>query len=437
MEISEIDAMKIWLMNDQEARAFTDRYGMTALGGYRDGIIAVHPQVLSDEYARQYREDVRSGYASLGSDDPVLAFLGHEYGHHVSQLVGDNTQVWSAIRDIRGGVSRYGSQNGELIPELWCEYTTGDNPREAIVRVGAVIQAVTGEGRQSTMDIIKPGLLAIMDGDWMLRRTEEVVPADDPDDPEYTGGRGDDDDDSDEDEDQDDDEDEDDEPRTKKRKPAKKATKGQSDEDEDDEDEPEYTRAEYEKVRTRMRNADRAASEKEEENRRLRARIAKLEKGDKGKSKVDDDDDEPTVDLEAKAREERNATSLRAVRMENAFLKAAGNVKDRDGNTIEWEDPEDALAVAERLDLLDDVLDDDGTVDRRAMVRALRELAKRKPHLVKKPSKASGQDEDDDDEDEPVVRPTTRKVNGRRKGRGTGDTDRAALAKKFPALNRR
>lgn len=431
--------MKIWVMDAQEAKAFTDRYGATALGGYRDRMIAVHPQVLTAEYARQYREDVRSGFASLGSDDPVVAFLGHEYGHHVATLVGDDQRVWSAIHVTQAGdrVSRYGSKNGELIPEIWCEYATGDNPRPWIIELGSVIETVTGEDRDSTMDLIKPGLMAVTQGDWKLRRTE-TVPADDPEDPNYTGSGGDDDaddDDHSDDDDADDDEDDDEDETRRRRKPAKKATKGKSSDEDDDEET--YTAEEYDRVRTRMRNADRTAHQYKEENERLKARLAKLEKP--GKIDKKDDDDTPTVDHDAAEREAKREKALRETRIENAFLRAAGSVKDRIGNVIQWEDPEDALAVADKLGLLDDVLDEDGTVDRREMARALRTLAKRKPYLVVKPSKASGTDEDDDgDEDEePAARPTTRKVNGRRKGKGTGETDRAALAQKFPALNRR
>lgn len=291
------------------------------------------------------------------------------------------------------------------------------------------------------MKVTKPGLAAV-EAVWQLRRAED---SDDPNDPRFTGGGGDDDDTDDDDgddtddDDSDDDSDDDDDEDDTRRKPAKKATKGKKSTEDEDDDRP--TWEEYDKARQRMKAADRAKNEAnqklaeaERENQRLRAKLAKA-----GKGKADDDDEDerrPVEDVEAKAREERREEALRTTRIENAFLRVSGTVKNAAGDTIEWHDAEDALAVADKLGLLDDVLDEDGTVDRRAMARALRELAKRKPHLVNT-SKASGKDEEDEDDDEPEARPTTRKVNGRRKGSGTGSTDRAALAKRFPALNRR
>ena len=77
-------------------------------------------------------------------------------------------------------------------------------------------------------------------------------------------------------------------------------------------------------------------------------------------------------------------------------------------NTVDWADPTDAFALAERAGLFDEVVDDDGTVDERELRRSLRALAKSKPHLVKRveDNKASGRkstddkDEENDDTDE-------------------------------------
>jgi hypothetical protein len=256
---------------------------------------------------------------------------------------------------------------------------------------------------------------------------------DDPNDPDFIGG-GDDDDESDEDEDDDteDDEDEDDTKTKGKKKPVKKATKSKKDaddeeDDEDDEDKPVYTQYEFDRIKTRMRKADQRASGMEEENRRLKAEIQRLKAGDKSK----DDKTKSTVtdepdDHETREREAKRQRELAQTRLENAFLRSTVD--------IDWQDPEDALAVGERLGLFEDVLDEDGTVDRRAMARALRELAKRKPHLVK--PKVRDQDDEDDDDEEPAARRTAHKMNGKRKG-STATTNRKLLEEKYPALRRR
>jgi len=113
-------------------------------------------------------------------------------------------------------------------------------------------------------------------------------------------------------------------------------------------------------------------------------------------------------------------------------------------NTVPWIDPTDAFALAERAGLFDDIVDDDGTVDERELRRALKDLARRKPHLVRKledDPKARGrkskkdEDEEDEDDEEQGSRPSASKLNGKRKG-SSSTVDRAALAKRYPVLNR-
>lgn len=240
---------------------------------------------------------------------------------------------------------------------------------------------------------------------------------DDDSDTDPTPPDDDDDDDSDDDDSDDDDSEDDDEddPKDKKNKgKGKKKPKHAKDDDEDEDDEAVYTESEMKAVRDRMKAADRRSSD-------LEARLKKLE--NKGKKPEEIASDEKR---EADARAKRNADHARGLALENAFLKV---------NTVKWEDADDALAVAQRLGLLEDVQDDDGKVDRKALGRALKQLARRKPHLVKK---ARGHDEDDaDDKNDgqgPDETPPPR-MNGKRKGRKE-TTDRAELARTFPALNR-
>ena len=92
-------------------------------------------------------------------------------------------------------------------------------------------------------------------------------------------------------------------------------------------------------------------------------------------------------------------------------------------------DSDDALRLID-LDEID--VDEDGTVDARQLRRALRDLAKRKPHLVKK--KASGRDEDDDDDKST----SSSTMNGSRRGsKDPSKLDRATLAKRFPVIRGR
>lgn len=225
----------------------------------------------------------------------------------------------------------------------------------------------------------------------------------DPDDPDFTGEGG-------EDDDSDDDS-EDDEPKGKKR-PVKNKAKDADDEDEDDE-EPK-TRPERQAARYRV-----ALREEKARNADLAARLKALENKDKPADEV------AAAELtDAKDRAIQLAEKNKSMTLELAFFKS---------NTIDWIDPADALRLVD----LDDVdVDDSGTVDAKALRLALRDLAKRKPHLVKK-SKAEPDDTDDeDDEDEePRSRRSAPKMNGRRSGQGK-QPSRAELAKKFPVLNR-
>lgn len=248
--------------------------------------------------------------------------------------------------------------------------------------------------------------------------------SDDPDDPSFTGEGADD-----EDDDEDEEDDEEDEPKSKKR-PAKKTTKSKAkddedeDDDEDDEDDrptrPERQAARY---RTRLR-------QQEKENAELRDRLKALEDKDRKPDEV------ASRDLtEARETVDKLTSANRQLTAQLAFFTT---------NTIDWIDPADAFALAEREGLLDDVIDEDGTVDKRELRRGLRELAKRKKHLVKSDEspKARGRkttdqdDEDEEDDEEPRSRSSASSMNGSRRGKRGAAPSRDELAKKFPVLNR-
>lgn len=248
--------------------------------------------------------------------------------------------------------------------------------------------------------------------------------SDDPDDPEYT--RGDDDDEDDEDETEDDDtEDEEEDDKSKSRKSSKKSKSDEDDDADDDED-------------SRVRKASQQAKRYRLELRKVQAELTELKraKEDEGKKP----DEIVSRDLtEARSTITKLTDTNRELTAQIAFFRA---------NVVDWVDPSDAFTLALNSGILDDAVDEDGNVDARELRRGLRELAKRKPHLVKKiedDKKARGrrstkdEDEDEDDEDEEEEPRSTRRSastqNGRRKGSGS-TTNRAALAKRFPVLNK-
>jgi len=253
----------------------------------------------------------------------------------------------------------------------------------------------------------------------------------DPDDPHYTG-KGGEDDDSEDDEDEDDieedeDDDEEDDSKSKKRTAKKsKKTDDEEDEEDDDEEDSRIHRAseQAKKYRLRLR-----AKEKEFDD--LKARLQAIEDETKAPDEV-----AARQISELKTANQTLNEQVRVMTAQLAFFKS---------NTVTWIDPGDAFALAERSGLFDDLVDEDGTIDERELRRGLKELARRKPHLVKKDEgvkarsrKPKDDDEDDEQEEETGQRPATRSAapqNGRRKGQ-KNTTDRAALAKKFPVLNR-
>jgi hypothetical protein len=91
---------------------------------------------------------------------------------------------------------------------------------------------------------------------------------------------------------------------------------------------------------------------------------------------------------------------------------------------VEWVDVDDALKL---VNLSDVDVDDDGNIDRRDLRLAMKDLAKRKPHLVKAKKTDDGNDGENDDKS------SGSRMNGRRRGQRTG-VDREASAKRFPVL---
>lgn len=232
--------------------------------------------------------------------------------------------------------------------------------------------------------------------------------SDDPDDPSFQDGGGSDDDDDDSDDEEEDDEDD------EKKPPSKKTTskKSKDDDDEDDEDDVKLSRPERQAARYRTQ-----LREEQKRNRDMAARLKALEDKDKKPDEIVSRDLE-----EARTKADRLEADNRSKTLRLAFFES---------NTVDWVDPADALKLVD-LDEVD--VDDDGTVDAKALRVALKDLARRKPHLVKKP-KTESLDDDKDDNGQSSGR-TAGTMNGKRRGQTGSGKSREDLAKKFPVLGR-
>lgn len=167
------------------------------------------------------------------------------------------------------------------------------------------------------------------------------------------------------------------------------------------------SKEEFEAIKKRMQAADRRASE-------LEAKEKERELAGKSES------EKLTIERdELKSKVDTLSSELNTLRLQNAFLTA---------NKHTWADPEDALRLA---DLSEVEVSAEGKVDMKALTRALDDLAKRKPHLVKVAA-TEGNDKGSGGQGAA----SGPEMNGGRKGQQSG-VDREALAKRFPVLGHR
>lgn len=125
-------------------------------------------------------------------------------------------------------------------------------------------------------------------------------------------------------------------------------------------------RADFEKLRSQLSAADKRRTEAETKLKELddakKDELTKATERAEQLEKVTQAQDKEIADL----------------RLQNAFLTA--------DTGIEWHDPGDALALAERKGYLDGVVVE-GKVDSKTLATKLKELAKASPHLVKTDTK--------------------------------------------------
>jgi hypothetical protein len=168
-----------------------------------------------------------------------------------------------------------------------------------------------------------------------------------------------------------------------------------------DGEEEKVSKSELDKVKARMQAADKAKSAAEAKLREIET--AKLGDLEKAKLQVD----------ELTKRAEVAEKALKDTQIENAFHRS---------NKFDFHDVADAIAA---LDLSGVDIDEDGKVT--GMESAIKDVVKRKPHFVKsqKENASNGA---------PAANGA---LNGTRKGDNQQNAaNRAALAKRFPVLNK-
>lgn len=137
----------------------------------------------------------------------------------------------------------------------------------------------------------------------------------------------------------------------------------------DDDDDEKVTKADLKRMEKRMKAADKRASDAE-------ARLRKIDDSKK-------DDLTKANDRVAELEEDNSSKdkTINSLRLENAFLTS---------NKHTWHKPSAALRLAQAEGYLDDVISDDGTVDSKAMEKALDKVAKENDYLIKRAGGSSG-----------------------------------------------
>jgi|SRR5690349_5531444 len=187
---------------------------------------------------------------------------------------------------------------------------------------------------------------------------------------------------------------------------SKKADDDDGDSGSDDADSDKVSKADLEALQKRMKAADRRAEAAEK---------ALKEKTDAEKGELQKAQDDLK---EVQAGLEDAQKVINSLRLENAFLTA---------NKHTWHEPDTALNLAQSAGYLDDVMDEDGKVDKPALTKALDRLAKDKKYLVKTEKK-----DKDDKDDAPSGSPS----GGRSDNAKDKDARKQQLRGRFNSLNR-
>lgn len=181
---------------------------------------------------------------------------------------------------------------------------------------------------------------------------------------------------------------------------------GSGDGDSGDDSGDKVSRDEYNRLMKRMQESDRARTAAEKKVK---------EAEDAKKDDLTKATDELTEAQETITGLQKQVSDLR---LENAFLVA---------NKHPWHDPEVALGLARTKGYLDDAVDDEGEVDKKALKKALDRLATEHKYLIK------AKEKDDDEPAGPSGEP-----GGKRSSNQDDDkAKKAKLKERFPVLNGR
>lgn len=137
----------------------------------------------------------------------------------------------------------------------------------------------------------------------------------------------------------------------------------------DDDDNDTVSKADLLRMEKRMKAADKRASDAE-------ARLRKIDDADKSELQKAQD---RVTEVETENTTLKDEVS--GLRLQIAFLSA---------NTVTWHKPSTALRLAQSEGYLEDVVDDDGNVDEKAMKKALDRFARENEYLVNKGGGGSG-----------------------------------------------
>lgn len=174
-----------------------------------------------------------------------------------------------------------------------------------------------------------------------------------------------------------------------------------------DTDDPKELARQLDSAERRMKAADKRAAAAEK-------KVKDAEDAEKGELQKAQDD---LKELQSTVEEQGGV--IHTLRLENAFLTA---------NKHNWHDADTALSLAQSGGYLEDVADEDGVVDKKALGSALDKLAKDKKYLVKTESKDDSGDDDAGPSGEPA--------GGRSKNSKDKAARRKELGGRFASLNR-
>lgn len=190
-----------------------------------------------------------------------------------------------------------------------------------------------------------------------------------------------------------------------------------SEEESSEESSGEGSGDDVEKLKRALRAERKLKRAAEKENRALR----------KAQEDRDSQDQQTTDEAREEAQLEKTKSARLAARLR---ISEENNAITKHANLLKFIDVDDAISLISRDDLDVDQDEDDPsiiTIEETSVVDALKDLARRKPHLLR-----GENEEEQEEEDDPRKLPTGSKFGGSKKKKR--DADEAELRDLYPAL---